>query len=219
MEDNITLEKIDIIRQRTGLTYSEAKKALELNEGNVVNTLVYLETQITDIYKEKTEEFTASTEEFKKWVMDTVQKGNVTRIKIKKNDKILVDMPVNVGIVAGITSMLLPLTIVGIGVISAVATKLTVEITKVDGSVKVVNAMVKDKADEASKKINDFAGNLKSKINTKVEEMKNKQDKSNNDEDSFHDNNEDFTGYSYKLNFEEDPTESSKTNNDEEENN
>jgi NACalpha-BTF3-like transcription factor len=33
----ITLEKIDIIRERTGANYAEAKEALEVSDGNVVD--------------------------------------------------------------------------------------------------------------------------------------------------------------------------------------
>jgi NACalpha-BTF3-like transcription factor len=36
----ITLEKIDIVRERTGANYSEAKEALEACEGNVVDALI-----------------------------------------------------------------------------------------------------------------------------------------------------------------------------------
>ena len=41
----ITLEKIDIVRERTGASYSEAKEALEACGGNVVDALIYLEGQ------------------------------------------------------------------------------------------------------------------------------------------------------------------------------
>ena len=41
--NEITLEKIDIIRERTGANYSIAKEALELSEGNVVDALIYIE--------------------------------------------------------------------------------------------------------------------------------------------------------------------------------
>lgn len=40
---DITLEKIDIIRERTNVSYAEAKKALEIADGNVVDALIYIE--------------------------------------------------------------------------------------------------------------------------------------------------------------------------------
>ncbi len=40
---DITLENIDLIRERTGISYREAKEALERNDGNVIDTLIELE--------------------------------------------------------------------------------------------------------------------------------------------------------------------------------
>ena len=40
---DITLEKIDEIRERTGLNYKEAKDLLEEAEGDVVQALIILE--------------------------------------------------------------------------------------------------------------------------------------------------------------------------------
>ena len=39
----ITLEKIDLIRDRTGVTYREAHEALQRNDGNVISALIELE--------------------------------------------------------------------------------------------------------------------------------------------------------------------------------
>ncbi len=92
----ITLEKIDIIRERTGATYTEAKEALEACEGNVVDALVYMENKV----KEEKEELYTTKDELVKWIKDIIKKGNVTRIKVKKEDKIIVDIPVNAGLAA-----------------------------------------------------------------------------------------------------------------------
>ncbi len=76
----ITLEKIDIIRERTGATYTEAKEALEACEGNVVDALVYMENKV----KEEKEELYTTKDELVKWIKDIIKKGNVTRIKSQK---------------------------------------------------------------------------------------------------------------------------------------
>ena len=39
----ITLEKIDQIVERTGVTYEEAKEALQAVDGDVVEAIIYLE--------------------------------------------------------------------------------------------------------------------------------------------------------------------------------
>ena len=41
----ITLEKVDLIRERTGVSYTEAKEALEAGNGDVVDALIYIENK------------------------------------------------------------------------------------------------------------------------------------------------------------------------------
>lgn len=54
----VTLDKIDIITERTGVSYAEAKEILEKFDGDVVETLIYfgekskIKSQKTDMYKE-----------------------------------------------------------------------------------------------------------------------------------------------------------------------
>ena len=43
MEEKITLEKLDILRERADLSYQEAKELLELCDGDVVQALIELE--------------------------------------------------------------------------------------------------------------------------------------------------------------------------------
>ena len=38
----ITLEKIELVKDRTGVTYKEAKEALEQADGNVVEAIIRL---------------------------------------------------------------------------------------------------------------------------------------------------------------------------------
>lgn len=161
----ITLEKIDIIRERTGVTYTEAKEALEAADGNVVDALIYLESQ----KKTPVEDILSSKEEFSEWLKETIKKGNVTRIKVKKDDKVLVDVPVT----AGAASMLLALIwppILAVGLVTAVATKLTIEIMKEDGSVEVVNKTIKNTMEDVKEKVKDTAEDLKDKFKGKGKE-------------------------------------------------
>ncbi|UZW12633.1 DUF4342 domain-containing protein [Clostridium pasteurianum] len=151
----ITLEKIDIIRDRTGVSYTEAKEALEATEGNVVDALIYIERNS----KTTKEQIYTSKEEFTEWIKETIRKGNVTRIRVKKDEKVLVDIPVNAGVAAGIAIAAALPTLLAVIFLTAVVTRVTVEITKEDGSVEVVNKIienavsnVKDKAAEVKDK-------------------------------------------------------------------
>ncbi len=179
--NEITLEKIDIIRERTGANYSESKEALQIAEGNVVEALIYLEKNSTS----KKEEIYTSTEEFLNRVKELVNKGNVNRIRIRKDEKTVLDVPVNAGVVTGIVGLIFTplLAIIGVGTVAAVFTNFSIEITKTDGSVEIVNTIIKTTANNVKDKVSDFANDIKDKINTKKENKKNPQE--NNEENVY----------------------------------
>ena len=164
----ITLEKVDMVKDRMYVTYAEAKEALEKNDGDVLDAIVYLEQKIkaesvdNNESAEEERETCETVDDFKVWLKDLINKGNVNRIKIKKDDKVLIDIPVNAGIAAGVIAAVIPQLLV-IGVITAVATKLTIEITKDDGTVEVVNKVVKDVAEDVSKKTKEIGNSVKKK--------------------------------------------------------
>lgn len=190
---DITLEKIDAVRERTGVSYTEAKEALEASNGDVVDALVYVEKKKSE---NKSEVYT-SAEEFLNWLKKTIKKGNVSRIKVKKDDKVLLDVPVNAGVAAGVIALFSPtlLVILGAGAVAAVLTKLTVEITKSDGTVEVVNKVIKNTANTVKEKVSNMASDVKEK----VDNMK------NNGEGTKEDN-----VYQYKVNFDDDDNKENK---------
>lgn len=158
----ITLEKIDIIRERTGASYSEAKEALEACDGNVVDALIYIEEQ----KKEPVENMFSSKEEFFDWLRDIINKGNVNRIRVKKDDKVLVDIPVTAGAAAMLTALIWP-PILAVGLVAAVVTKVTFEIVKSDGTVEVINTAFKSTMDDVKDKVYDAAEDIKDKFKGK----------------------------------------------------
>ncbi|MBE6055329.1 DUF4342 domain-containing protein [Clostridium sp.] len=180
----ITLEKIDIIRERTGATYTEAKEALEACEGNVVDALVYMENKV----KEEKEELYTTKDELVKWIKDIIKKGNVTRIKVKKEDKIIVDIPVNAGLAATAAAAIIWAPILLAALAAAIVTKVTIEITKEDGSVEVVNKIIKSTAQDIKEKVDYTTSDIKEKFSNKFD----------NESDG-----EDNNFYSYTVNFED----------------
>ena len=132
---DITLEKVDLVKERTGASYSEAKEALVISNGDVLDAIIYLEQKLKkeniDFKEEAKEESykTETIEELKVWLKDLINKGNVTRIKVSKDGKKLVDVPVNAGIAAGIIAIVIP-PILAFVVVAAVVTQVTIEITK-----------------------------------------------------------------------------------------
>lgn len=202
--ENITLEKVDMVRERTKVSYEKAKQALEVCDGDVLEALIYIEKAygISDDNMESSKDEeknknTISIEELKVWFKQTIEKGNVTRIKIKKDDTELIDIPVNAGIAAGVVAILIP-PILAAGVIAAIATQITIEITKEDGSVEVINKQVSRVANDVKNRANGFADKFKNKVN----EMK-----KDNNNDSSDSKQKVYTGsdtvYSYTVNFDE----------------
>ncbi|MHC6179133.1 DUF4342 domain-containing protein [Clostridium sp. JNZ X4-2] len=166
----ITLEKIDIIRERTGVNYSEAKEALEVCEGNVVDALIYIEQN----KKSAKDNLYTTKDEFLEWLKDLVNKGNVNRLKIKKGERVVVDIPVNAGIAATLTALIWP-PLIAIGILTAVITQVTIEITKDDGTVEVVNKIikggVKSTVSDMKDKVFDAAASVKDKFKHKENEQ------------------------------------------------
>jgi uncharacterized protein YjbJ (UPF0337 family) len=212
--NEITLEKVDLIRERTGANYAEAKEALEVCEGNVVDALVYIESKkastTNDLYTNK--------DEFVNWVKELIRKGNITRIKIKKDEKVLADIPVNAGIaVTGLAALIMsPLLAIGVLTVTAVVTKLTIEITKVDGSVEVVNKIIKTTVDEVKEKFGEFSGEVKEKFGDISGDVKEKfNDITGDVKEKFNgkekNETEDSNVYKYTVKFEDVKTEESNT--------
>lgn len=200
--EKITLEKVDMVKERTNVTYEEAKEALEACDGDVLEALIYIEKNQEEAYEEDINfeencKNSLSVDELKIYIKELIAKGNITRIKIKKDEKELADIPVNAGIAATMIGIIIP-PILATVVIAAIATKITIEITKEDGTVEVVNKYVSKVASDMKEK----ASNIAEKVKNKVDEVKNentvftddsKQKKYTGDE----------TIYSYTVNFDE----------------
>ncbi|MBU3218612.1 DUF4342 domain-containing protein [Clostridium algidicarnis] len=176
MED-ITLEKIDIIRERAGVTYARAKEVLEINEGNIVDSLIYIESNLED--KEK--KIYSTLDELIKWLKDIVNKGNVNRIRIKKEDRVLVDVPINAGIAVGVIAAVWK-PLIAIGLATATLTTVTVEITKDDGTIEVVNKIIKSKTSNFTKDVKGKIDGITNVVKDKFKKEKSKDEIKSNDE-------------------------------------
>ena len=78
----ITLEKIELVKDRTGVTYAEAKAALEENDGSVVDAIIAIEETINS--GEKSRGFGKKGEALFARIKEIVKKGNVSKIQVKK---------------------------------------------------------------------------------------------------------------------------------------
>ncbi|MGL4873133.1 MAG: DUF4342 domain-containing protein [Clostridium sp.] len=209
----ITLEKVDQIRERTNLSYEEAKRILIEADGDVLEALINLEKDgvkgINNVIED--DDILSKTayniEDFKLWLKEIVEKGNVSRIKIKKEETVIADLPVNAGISAMVIAIVLP-AVLAFGVIAAVATKVTIEITKCDGSVEVINKYVKKVTYDMKEKASVVASEVKEKASKKAENVKEKLNDVKNDMKNKNENKSkvytgDDTVYTYTVKFED----------------
>lgn len=181
----ITLEKIELVKDRTGVSYKEAKEALEAADGSVVDAIISIEESIDIKSKSKLKE---QSEVIAEKLKNAIRKGNVSKIIVRKGDDVILNLPVNVGIIG---SVLAPWAAVA-GVIAIFGTKCTVELVKDNGEVVDISGIASDTfenvvekgaviADEVMEKGSDVFENVKSKANEAISKAVKKE--SGQDED------------------------------------
>lgn len=139
----ITLEKIELVKDRTGVSYKEAKDALEANGGSVVDAIISIEEEINNGDGSKLgNQGSVIVENLK----EIVKKGNVSKIVVKKLDgEVLLNVPVNVGILGVVVA---PWGMIA-AAIAAIGFKCVIEVVKDDGTIIDVS----DRTSEAAEKV------------------------------------------------------------------
>ncbi|MBS4022771.1 MAG: DUF4342 domain-containing protein [Dethiobacter sp.] len=92
MEDS--LEKIELIRDRTGLSYAQARELLEESGGDVIEALVTMEEEGVD----GESGVGMISREIISPVKKVFRQSNRTRIKVKNRDGTLLEIPITVGL-------------------------------------------------------------------------------------------------------------------------
>ena len=156
----ITLEKIELVRDRTGVTYKEAKEALEAAGGNVVDAIIAIEETIDCSDRNSTK---AKKDALIKRMKELFEKGNVSKIVVTRDDHTLLNIPLNVGIVG---TVIAPWGMIA-GVVAALGFRCKIEFVKDDGSVI-------DLSEKANEKGTDFYADMKEKAPEVYSDLVNK---------------------------------------------
>lgn len=122
----IRLEDVEKVMELAGVDYYTAKEALTKAEGDLDKALEGLAptgTSVGDEIKDMIEKLKAK-----------VKEGNVDRIQIRKDDEIILKVPVNVGIIGGILGVAAAPWALIAGTIAAFGFGCKLEIVKKDGS-------------------------------------------------------------------------------------
>lgn len=141
----ITLEMVDEVIGRTGVSYKVAKDALELNDADVLKAIVYIEEQSQMKSSKK-----ITGQEVVDRLKTLVNEGMVSQIIIEKNSKVILDLP----IVAGAISAVIFTIPTVAGIIAAIATGCEIKIVKKDGGEINFNELSQEKFDEFMSKMN-----------------------------------------------------------------
>ena len=124
----ISLKKIELVKDRTGVSYKEAKEALIKAEGSVVDAIIMLEDEIDIAPKTKAGDTALQIVEK---IKSLIKKGNISKIMVKKNSEVILNVPVNLGIIGAIC---IPWTMI-ITTIVALGAKCSIELVKDNGEV------------------------------------------------------------------------------------
>lgn len=138
IKQEITLEKIDLVRQRMNVSYKTAREALEVSGGDLVGALVNLEEQNKAERLELLEKATSTSEDWKEEIVTRggslvekvkalVAEGNATKIRIKHEGRVILEIPVLFG-AAGV--ILLP-QLAAIGAVAALFSQVTIEVHRI----------------------------------------------------------------------------------------
>lgn len=135
---SVTLEQIEILRERARVTYAEAKEVLEKCNGDILEALIMLEGQ-AKVRAPKTEFCESGAWKTSKGVVSTVKKiikkGNQTKFVVSNWEATVIDMPVTLLVI--ITAVMPPLVIAGILV--ALLTKHKLSFIKPNGEGANIN--------------------------------------------------------------------------------
>lgn len=163
----ITLEKIELVKDRTGVTYKEAKEALEAADGNVVDAIISIEETIDEKSSKK---IGAQGEALVAKMKEVVKRGNISKILVTRDGDTVVNIPLTVGVLGTVVA---PWGMIA-GVVAAFGFKCKIEFVKDDGSVIDITEKAGDFYEEAKEKGSDIYEDLKEKAPGVYEDLREK---------------------------------------------
>lgn len=161
----ITLEKIELVKDRTGVTYREAKAALEGAEGNVVDAIIAIEETIDS---KASKSVGSKGEDLIAKMKEIVKKGNVSKVQVIKDDEVLINIPLNVGILGTVVA---PWAMIA-GLVAAFGFKCKIHFIKDDGSTVDVSEKAGTLYEEAKTKGSEIYDTIQEKAPDVYESVK-----------------------------------------------
>lgn len=131
---SVKLDQIDILRERANVSYQDAKDALEKCNYDIVEALIYLEKE----NKVKSKTGGECKNKFISRIKSIIQKGNMTSIVIKKDDNVILSLPLTIFVILAIVAT----PVVAAALILAIFTNHKIRFEKKTGENIDVNGVI-----------------------------------------------------------------------------
>ena len=123
----LTIEAIEKVMEQTGLEYKDAKKLLEESGCDPEQAIEKFFEEVPPEDKEKTDDIISR-------IKELVEKGNVERIQIRKDEQIVLSVPVNIGIIGGLVGAVCAPWALIAGALASFGFGCKIEVVKKDGT-------------------------------------------------------------------------------------
>lgn len=180
----ITIEAIDQVMDRVpGVTYAEVKEALIKCDGDVVDAIILLQGNSTNQESNKSKKsfedvFGKDSEQIKEEITELIRKSNVIRIVIEKNGKIIMNIPITVGVVGVVFAPILAL----IGLSASVIAKYRIKIENEDeGTIVDLGEFSEEKLNFIKDMVSSAAKDVKDAVDKKNKNTEGKNESDNDD--------------------------------------
>jgi len=197
VSNEITIEKIDAVIQRVpNVTYAQAKQSLIEHNGDVIESIISLESSskiinknisnktkqakkaVEDMFSKDSEDF----KEMKEQAKELLKRSSVIRVIIDRNNKVIMNIPLTVGVV-GVA--LLPIyTLVGLS--AAVIGKCRIKIqNEYDGSIVDLGELNEEKLNMLKQMLVNTAKDVKDVVVDNKKDDKDITDELINEDDEY----------------------------------
>lgn len=175
MSNKITIETIDEVSKRIpNATYAEIKEALEICDGEVIDAIIYLEGRKGNTSNKKSkisidEIFGKDGDKIKSQLKEILRKSSVVRVIIDKNGKIIMNIPLTVGVVSLALGPLVTL----VGLSAAVIGKFNIKVqNEDDGTTLDLGELTEEKLNILKEMITNAAKEVKDTVSEKHKDNK-----------------------------------------------
>lgn len=190
----ITIEAIDQVMERVpDATYAQVKEALTKCDGDVVDAIILLQDNSTGTEEKKDKKtfediFGKDSDKIKEDITELIRKSNVVRIVIEKNGKVIINVPISVGVVGVVFAPILSL----IGLSASVLAKYRIKIENEDeGTTVDLGEFSEEKLNIIKDMVTSAAKDVKQAVDNKNKNTEDKNE-SNNDEVIINLNEKDY---------------------------